>query len=265
MREVKELGMFVPGEWIAPIVQFVPEERRITRFCGTAVLLGGDFFLTARHVMPPSGAEPRPHLAIADLSDPENIRYVFVQLVGAEFAPGGSDLAIGRLDAWAAERQFVGVGFAAPLSDVVCVGYPEDLVRPVERGDMDALDNPRYLKGYVTRFLEPSAAAALVKDPSLELSFPISRGMSGSPVWGMATGTPGHEDDRVLIGIATHTVDSRIVTWEEVVEGAGGGHPVRTETARVVETGIAVRLSALEDWRPRLSGVPLGAIIAGEV
>ncbi len=120
---------------------------------------------------------------------------------------------------------------------------------------MDALDSARYLKGYVTRFLGPSTAP--VSGPSLELSFPISGGMSGSPVWGMATGTPGHEHDRVLIGIATHTVDSRVAAWEEVVEESGEGHRLRTEkTARVVEAGIAVRLSALEDWTPRLTGAP---------
>jgi len=153
------------------------------------------------------------------------------------------DLAIARLADWNARSMFAGYAEISPLNDVVCVGYPLEAMREFAEGDLGAVDNPRYLKGYVTRGID-TARDDFAQTASFELSFPVEPGMSGSPVW-------SHVDEsgeRVLCGIALGA-QSELALLEETTTEAADGVKELTRVIRVRDFGVALRLSAVLDWR----------------
>lgn len=264
--EMRDAGFIFPGEWISPVIGSRGHPEDEPRFFGTATLIGGLFFVSARHVLEAARSADAVWLAtvkveeVNKVGDPFPLHFWQVEV--SEAHPKGWDIEVGRLgEDPGVLPPFEGVVYAPPLSDVICVGYPEEAVRNVEEGDFAALNNPRFFKGYVTRRLENREDFA--RGPSCELSFPILEGMSGSPIWSlMETPTYGGTDiKRGLVGIATHSANSRVGVFEEVVRDAEGGE-IREKTARVVEVGVAVRASAIADWPLRLAdGVELGSLV----
>jgi hypothetical protein len=133
-------------------------------------------------------------------------------------------------------------------------GYPDELAGV--RSDLQGYQlDARHLKGYVTRALLPGDHFQ-VEAQSLELSFPIPKGMSGSPVFvQMQTG-------RMICGIATGSIEIATVRHRTLAE-LEEGKPLREEREeRIVEAGIAVRTSYYLDWTPGLlSGKKLGDLL----
>jgi hypothetical protein len=258
---MREAGFFFPGEWIAPVIGSRGDPKDEPTFFGTATLIGGRFFLSARHVMEAARSADVVWLVTVE-PDANQLHFWTVEVT--EGHPNSDwDIVVGRLhlDPGIAE-PFAGIAYAPPLTDVVCVGYPGEAVKKVEGGDFAALNNPRYLKGYVTRRLEPGEDFA--RGPAWELSFPVLGGMSGSPVWSLigkpVAGQP-ETIERVLVGIATHSAESRVQRFEDVMRDAAGREIVERRL-RVVEVGVAVRLSAIVNWPLQVAeGAELGSLV----
>lgn len=258
LEEQKALGVIFPAEWVAPVlrVQMKPTPT-ITDFCGTATLLGGPFFLTARHVIEDSLAE-------RELAEEE---FFCVNVFSAEGAgeqhvrriakyeyhrDAAADLAFGRFADWYAQPPWNGIGFGGLSPNCSCYGFPKDL-RTMEGPQGIALD-ARSLQGNVQRVLAPNTFD--IHAPSLELSFPITEGMSGSPVYAVAEGT------RTLLGMALGSQTSYIAQHQTVLQLPG---ETPQGVYRVVEYGVAIRLSAFVEWMPEMiSPITLGQLLAPE-
>jgi hypothetical protein len=261
-------GEFWPGEFVCPVVRLHYDgdgRLRPPIFYGTATLLGGDLFLTARHVRATAfdfqtGGEGIPSLGILDLSEGQP-RIVFAAIEWCERHPDATcDLALGKLGEWNARSPWAGWGSVSPLNEVFAVGYPLEAVAPIQTGDMDAINNPRYLRGYVTRGLD-TVNDSFAQPASFEVSFSFSPGMSGSPVWGLDANGAG----RVLCGIAIGAYASTVGREREDTIKPDGTRIIR-ETVRVEEYGAAVRLATVLDWEITTlgDGRRLGDLVPGE-
>jgi hypothetical protein len=152
-----------------------------------------------------------------------------------------------------------GVGLAGGWTDAKMFGYPDELAGPrtgIAGYQLDA----RYLKGYVTRSLAPGELFQ-VEAQALELSFPIPKGMSGSPLF--AEPQPGR---RVICGVATGSAEVALVRHRTLME-LEEGQPIREEVEqRVIEVGVALRTSYYLDWSPdSLGGRKLGDLLGPTV
>lgn len=280
LAAMRESGVFWPGEFICPVVlaDFPPlqEEPVATiapKFLGTATLIGGDLFLSARHVFfkpdgnpievpNPDEGGPRPALAIVRIKRPVDIVMVVIDWVEAH--PDRScDLVIGKVHHWDAQPPWEAIASPAPLNDVTAVGYPYDRMAVLNTGDVSAIDtalnSARYVKGYVTRGVEVLHDPNTLMSPySFEVSFALSEGMSGCPLWAY------EEDENVrgLYGIASGSLSqTRPVKRVERIES--DGTKVITETVQVEDYGVAVRIDSVLDWEiAQLGGRPLGLVLA---
>jgi hypothetical protein len=146
---------------------------------------------------------------------------------------------------------------------VIAVGYPYDRMAVMNTGDVEtidtALNSARYLKGYVTRGVEVLHDPNTIMSPyTFEVSFSLAEGMSGCPLW--------HYNDkskeRGLYGIASGALSqTRPVKREERIEE--DGTKVITETVRVEDYGVAVRIDAVFEWEiAALGGRPLWQVLA---
>jgi len=260
IKWLAESGLVFEADWVSPIVK-VPGLDAKTRpdneaFCGTATLIGRSFFLTARHLIPGSGkffdsegiaiAENDAYfLAVTDTR--EQVSDV-VQVVEFEGHPDPNvDLGIGQIQGWRCTPPFAAIGFPVHGDDLVCLGYPEDL----EAFQLNEHSfEMRYLKGYMTRSLDPPGFG--VTAPSMELNFAIPRGMSGSPVYSKAP-------TRSLMGLAIGSQASHVAEHESLLHP---DIPDGSAVYRVVEYGVALRFSALLDWRIAMAdGVTFGELM----
>lgn len=259
VEEMKRLGMVFPTCWIGAVLSVDLEPAKIRGFYGTATILGDDLFLTARHVLDDAVADGGTVCVI--VTDPDtNEKRVTVAQVYDPHPSVGVDLALGKYwwpddagDPLDLGHPFAGWGLATGWADVKVIGYPDELVGQtrLRQYGFDA----RFLKGHVTRSLVPGDHFQ-VDAQALELSFPIPKGMSGSPVFLEQTG------GRYIGGIAVGSIEIATVhhrTLSELEEGK----PLREEREqRIVEAGIAVRTSAYLDWAPDiLQGKKLGDLL----
>jgi Trypsin-like peptidase domain len=252
--------MSFPASFVGAVVRISVEEARITEFCGSAALLRDSLLLTARHVADDAvtGAG-EPCLVVFDSATGRNRRAV---IEAVEPHPDRRvDLALGRFG-WvegtgrsvAIGRPFAGWGLASGWTDVKIFGFPDELVGPT---DFVAYRfDGRFLKGYVTRTLEPGEHFQ-VESRALELSFAIPKGMSGAPVFIEAG------DARNICGIATGSVEVAVIRHRSLAELEDGQPRLEERVERVVEAGIAVRTSFYLDWRANiLEGETLGDVLA---
>jgi Trypsin-like peptidase domain len=202
-------------------------------FYGTATLLGGELFLTARHVADElARANDEPHVISAAGNGEQAVPVIDCDSPWS----GQADLAIGRVDGWLGLPLFHGLGEARGWDDIRSFGFPDELARSSDLRKYRL--EPRFMRGYVMRQLRPSSDETGVTAASLELSFAVPQGMSGSPL--LITTQRGV----ALAGIAVGSRDIQVVEYQHVEQRADGGEHFE-RTARIVEVGIGVRLAPL--------------------
>jgi hypothetical protein len=226
-------------DYIFPLFLVPAEENAIRmeprKFLGTAFFVSkrGDA-ITAGHVMPPPANLEPGHRVVAVI-----FREGREEVCWVTHAAAFQQFDVALLHVNASETKFLPISVVevVPGTDVALIGIPDHEV-------WGAGKEMRILKGHVT-----------MASRGLELSCPVPRGMSGSPVF--ANG--------VVVGYATGNVRSEELddSLEEHTETtAAGTLTKRTEIKRVVHYGIARDfLSLAEVPDPILEGQSLPAFI----
>lgn len=218
-RDVRRyiFGLFV-GDSPDDLPANAPIKMDFAAFCGTAFFITRNgIALSAAHCIPNEIPAGKALLAATwNGSAPLWIR------VDQCLVPIGSDLAILKLTAGL--TSYFEPSFERPTigQDVSTLGFPSTIEN---LGEYDL----RCLKGHITAAARPNQ--------DLDLSFPVPRGMSGSPLL---------SSDGRAIGLVRGTNRSELV--EEETEDSGGSNATRIVTKRVIQYGAAEGLWRYADW-----------------
>lgn len=123
--------------------------------------------------------------------------------------------------------------------EVATLGYPESALN---RDGAALWLNLRGHRGYVQREIKPGKYGLNGHPECFELSFPITAGLSGSPLF-IRQGT-----DDAVIGVCVGSHSSRIVAYS-LEELDADGTKISEKHNRIEEFGIAHDLRSLLDWK----------------
>ena len=220
---------------------------RIRELFGSAFFVDESTFLTARHVI--EGAVARAtetglEFALCQKYDEgQSPINVASRIAGYEFAPPPHDVAIGRSMYKTTTMFTIDPAPAHEWQDVATMGYPLSVV------DWD-MATPSMLglrchKGYIQRVIQAGELKIGPAAPAYELSFNISRGLSGSPVF-----ISRHPKD-IVVGVCVGSLRSEIVDYERVDVDERGG-TFKESRVKIEEYGLAHDLISLHGWRPSI-------------
>jgi len=239
-------GSSFPIEWVAPVFC---KEGDALQFRGTATLLGGNAFISAKHVFA-DPARARDFVLLSHDILRGQTRQLAVERL-EPFPDDRVDLIVGEVADFRLYQVYEFIAHVGYQADLQCIGFPTDLVQVETQPIVQA----RYLRGHLTGFLDPGAFGA--DAPSLEMSFPIPAGMSGSPIY--IQPVPDAPERRLLAGIALRSHSSHVALHESILQRSS--EPAE-RIYRVVEYGIALRLSSFGDWRISFRDITLNQLIA---
>jgi hypothetical protein len=231
-------------------------EAAIEQAFGTAFLINGlGYFMTAAHVIEQAlrASEKSGHTIglLGKANDGENADNVFLPILWQETAPKPFDVAIGHLPYKAPTLAIFGELKAASWQDVACIGYPTSAITR----DIGVWINVRTLKGYIQRNTAPRDIHFGEHPNGFELSFQVSPGMSGGPVFVM---TPSGFH---VIGVAVSSFRG-VTTEAEYSEVLEDGTVFKETRLRIEEFGLAHDIAGLLDWKPSaLDGQSLRDIV----
>ena len=190
---MNENDLYHFGEWIFPICRVKEDPKNsnnvsVEKIHGTGFFIGAEgFFLSALHVIGPKDIEFTDKTtwmaALPTIKVNQHLKYIPIKVLQVEAAPNKHDIAIGRTNYktkpfFSARGQIEGYGF----EDLHCFGYPERTSTLPESNLIKF--NPRFLKGYITRRLDPGDPSIPgVCPPGYELNFSFPLGISGSPLF----------------------------------------------------------------------------------
>lgn len=225
------------------------DKATIRELGGTAFFINSHgVFLTARHVLLDAvhtakakslqiGVVVKADAGLAPAS-------AVASLEGYEFAAEPFDVAIGQTDFKGETLLSLSDLEVAVWQDVATVGYPIHAVT----GAPDAMQlNIRCHKGYVQRLLVPGDVPIGTNPPAFELSFLLSRGISGAPLFVHA------RPKDVVVGVCVGSIRSEQVE-DEHLEIRDGHTTYREFKLRIEQYGVAHSLRPLLDWRPAMFG-----------
>lgn len=242
---------------VAAICRGFEENDRITivQLHGTGFYINEQgFLLTARHVIEKGEADVESNGGKLFFYpfDSGVGRQVCLPIESYEFAPGNFDVAICKTPLMSKTfYQFSNIS-VGPWKDVATHGYPAAIVNNLA-GQFQI--QQRYHKGYIQREVPAGRLRNQSNPPLFELSFPITQGLSGAPLFVYS------EPCDYLIGVCVGTTVSQLVVYEDTqVDDEGGKYHERT--VKCEEFGIAHDVRALASWKPDiLGGATLGESI----
>jgi hypothetical protein len=235
--------------YVIPVCLYAIEAERATikELIGTAFFVNGNgVFLTARHVLESAAvnASQKNLLVGLVLKDEggKSAASVIAGVIQSEFAPEPYDIAIGQVN-----YQCETLLTLSPLGievwqEVATFGYPLHAVS----GDPTALRlNIRCHKGYVQRLLQPGDVPIGPNPNGFELSFLLSRGLSGAPLF-------VHQQPKdIVIGVCVGSFRTELIE-DEYLEVLENGASYKEVKLKIEEYGTAHDLRPLYDWRPIL-------------
>lgn len=233
---------------------------QIERLHGTGFLVGSSgIFLTANHVLQNAAADVKANggeIGIFPMQHIDGKQKSLNVIIGEfESAPEPFDVAIFENPQYVAKTPFRFRRTEVQVwQDVATMGYPESVVNKTVDGVFEL--QQRVHKGYVQRKIPVRRLSPGTNPACFELSFAITSGLSGSPLFTHA----GKTDELIGICIASH--QSRVVQYEHrsYADDKENFHEI---VERVEEFGIAHDLSSLLDWKPKcLNGKSLGEVQA---
>lgn len=234
---------------VVPVGRFckAPGSASVERLHGTAFLLTDDgIFMTARHVLEGVLLDVAQNGGSAGVFPMTLHRDEKTSLVAPitewEHAPRPYDISIFRTSCHL-KTFFRCLPLGVEVwQDVATMGYPASVVR---RDDARFEVQQRVHKGYVQRIIPPNRLGVGVHPDLFELSFPVTRGMSGSPLF-------IHRDRcEALIGVCVGSYSSRVIDYEEVTR-KGELDETRETVLKVEEFGLAQDIRPLFSWTSQL-------------
>lgn len=232
---------------------------QLSRLLGTSFFVDDrGVFLTAKHVLKETSNDSDAECYGLVVKPKTSNESILRPIVEWECGPSPYDVAIGMVD-FPSRPWFSidSVDYAAPWKDIATLGYPESaLNHTVDKFNIHI----RALKGYIQRFVAADEIDLIRPHPDCyELSFPITLGMSGAPLFS----AEGNRQE--LIGICTGSYDAAVVAYltKEISEG---NLQFQEQHLKVEQIGIAQSILPLLEWSPStLSGRCLGECFRSSV
>lgn len=203
-------------------------------------------FLTAKHVIESaiSNATTKNNLVglVLKGENGESKKSIICQLQGYEFAPDPYDVAIGVINYHCESLLTLEEKNVEPWQDVATYGYPLHAVS----GTPESLKlNLRCHKGYVQRLLRPEDATLMPIPNGFELSFLVSRGLSGSPLF-------IHKQPKdIVVGVCVGSFRTELIE-DEHLEVMENGSEYKETKLKIEEYGVAHDIRALHSWQPNI-------------
>ena len=222
---------------------------QLRRLLGTAFFINGEgVFLTARHVLQeiPQAQFHELVYGLCIKSEDTSAANVFAILRGWESAPEPYDIALGRVDArsrsWFSRPEGIR---AAPWRDVAALGYPETGLNTAA-GNFNI--HARMLKGYVQRLVDAGEIELIAPHPvCYELSFAVTSGMSGAPLFAAEGGR------QELKGVCVGSYSAEVTEYRSTLV-EDDGRRLEERSVKVEQIGIAECLLPLLAWTPEILG-----------
>ena len=180
---------------------------------------------------------------------------MFALLQGWERAPEPCDIAIGKVDGgWRSWFSLPEVSSAAPWLDVATLGYPETALNAAA-GNFQM--HARMLKGYIQRLADAGEIELIAPHPDCyELSFPVTSGMSGAPLFA------AEGDRQELLGVCVGSYSAEVTEYHSTLV-EDDGRCLEERSVKVEQIGIAESLFPLFEWTPKIAdGRSLAGLIA---
>lgn len=239
---------YVLQSYIIPVCLYedADGEAHLQKAIGTAFCIGKmGFFLTARHVLEQAFQEARETkkkvgLNIKGQQGRSSDNYV-IKLQQYEFAPYPYDIAVGFTEYHPETPIRLGQIDVGVWLDVATAGYPAS--SHVTTDDTALWINMRAHKGYVQRPTIPRDMHVGKHPNGFELSFLLSPGMSGCPIFTV--------DDEILIGVGVGSYKSETIE-DQIIEVQDNGEKYVEQKVRIEQYGFAHDIRELLDWKAGL-------------
>jgi len=236
---------------ICPVGRFIVlgEKVEIQKIYGTGFFIGDDgLFLTARHVIETVRADVEVeggHIGLFPMQPTSSGPVSFNAIVlDYEIAPHHIDAVLGRTGYRCKSFLKLGNPDVDVWQDIGTTGYPVQTIEKV--GDKIEMQQ-RAHKGYIQRVVPAQRIRTGPKADSFELSFAITQGMSGAPLF------IHQAEHELVIGICVGSHQSRVTEYENI-EIHEGQSKYSEKLFRIEEFGMAHDVRALIDWTPKLLG-----------
>lgn len=236
--------------FVAPIYTYkmnsegVPQAIQLQ---GSGFFLGVGTLITAAHVLINAQTEINAGRADGVCSSPRVLgndgveQNLFIKISNPECAPHPYDIAVAITDyTVVSDRHFNTINVAI-ADDVATLGYPESSVQ-INNGTIYV--QARVHKGYVQRVVPQNRLVIGEENPKLyELSFAVTKGMSGSPL----LTTQDNKEHVVGVCVGTHSSELLDYLSKDIEED---GTTFSEKHFRILEYGIAHDLISLYSWSP---------------
>ncbi|MEO7503843.1 MAG: serine protease [Sphingomicrobium sp.] len=240
--------------YVVPVCTFeqIGDQAHLRSIQGTAFLINDwGIFLTAAHVLTDAQAHASLHGQEVGVCGKSNggtgEASIIARVFKHEIAPFPYDVAIGATQYSTQGPLRLGLRQLAPWQEVATLGYP---LSASLKDDDDALwMSIKAHRGYVVRTTLPRDMAVGDHPNGIELSFLLSPGMSGSPIFTIP--------DEIVVGIGVGSFGSEL-TEHSIEEVDENGRTFKERRIRIEQFGFAHDITSLLDWRPAmLSGLSL--------
>ena len=233
--------------YVVPVCLYKAKQDSATilEVIGTAFFINKlGAFASARHVFETAAVISQRKTAswglIVKLENGKSAKSGVMPVQHFDFAPKPYDFAVGHVAYQCDTHLRLSERSIEVWQDVATYGYPLNAVG----GNIDALNvNLRCHKGYIQRLTQPNDIPVGEHPAGFELSFVLSAGLSGAPLFVY------NGDVDIVIGVCVGSIRSEILEDQlEEIDEAGRVH--RETRLKIDQYGLAHDIRPLLSWRP---------------
>jgi Trypsin-like peptidase domain len=229
------------------LVECRGSEVSLKKHIGTAFFFSkAGYFMTAGHVVSDAFSEAassslRVGLIVkADNGSSAEPVVFLLDLSDVERAPSPYDITVGHVSYYPDTPLRISSTSLSMWQEVATMGYPASSTVP----EVDGLwVNLRGHKGYIQRQTLPRDIHAGDHPNGIELSFLLSPGMSGCPIFTTA--------DEIVVGVGVSSIQSEMLD-SQVLEVIDDTKTYRERTIKLEQFGFAHDIAGLLQWRAEI-------------